>query len=90
MFVPGNAEKVKGADLLYHETTYLESEKKDASKRGHSTALQAATFAKMAEVKQLLTGHYSSRYRNDNLFLEEAKAVFENTILGTEGVCIDL
>ncbi len=58
--------------------------------RGHSTAAEAARVALDAGAKQLLTGHYSSRYKNDSLFLEEAKTIFHNVILGNEGLRIAL
>jgi len=76
---------VKGVDLLYHESTFLHSELELARKTGHSTALQAATVATSAGVGKLLIGHFSSRYRNENNFLTEAKAVFPETYLVEDG-----
>ena len=51
----------------------------------HSSAAQAATLAKKAEVKQLIIGHYSARYDNRNLFLDEARALFPNTQAAFDG-----
>ncbi|MDE5586204.1 MAG: ribonuclease Z, partial [Muribaculaceae bacterium] len=62
-YMPGLAEKIRGVDLLFHETTYLSSDADKAKERGHSTAAQAAKVALDAGVKRLLTGHYSSRYK---------------------------
>jgi ribonuclease Z len=76
---------VKDIDLLYHESTFLEDRKDMAEKTKHATALQAATIAKKANVKQLILGHYSSRYKNLDLFLEEAKEVFERVELSEAG-----
>ncbi|MDE6695493.1 MAG: ribonuclease Z [Muribaculaceae bacterium] len=87
-YMPDLAEKIQGVDLLFHETTYLTQDLDKAKERGHSTATQAAQIALDAKAKCLLTGHYSSRYKNDNLFLEEAKTVFPNVILGKEGLKI--
>ncbi len=83
-------DQIKGVDLLYHETTFLKEDKKLAHKTFHSTTEQAALIAKNADVKQLAIGHYSTRYKNLNLFLQEAKSEFENTILAKEGLVITI
>ncbi|MDE6019252.1 MAG: ribonuclease Z [Muribaculaceae bacterium] len=84
------AEKIKGVDLLFHETTYLNEDLDKARERGHSTAAQAAQVAFDAKAGRLLTGHYSSRYKDDRVFLEEAEKVFPNVILGNEGIKISI
>lgn len=89
-YMPDIATKIGPVDLLYHETTYLEEDRNAATDRGHSTAKQAAMIAQKCNAKQLLIGHYSSRYHNDNLFFEEAKEFFSNTILNKEGLTIAL
>ncbi|MCW3084364.1 MAG: Ribonuclease [Bacteroidetes bacterium] len=76
---------IKGADLLYHESTFLHGMLDRAKQTHHTTALQAGTIAKMAEVKKLMIGHYSARYKDLEPLLEEAKSVFENTVLAIEG-----
>ena len=81
---------IKGVDVLYHEATFAESELARAIKTGHSTARQAAEIAKLAEVKKLVIGHFSSRYTNLTPLLEEAQAVFPNTELAKEGKIIEL
>ncbi len=78
---------VKEVDLLYHETTYLKDQEAKAAARFHSTTTQAAQIAKQAKVKKLMIGHYSSKYESLDSFLIEAKEIFENTELGTEGTC---
>jgi len=55
-----------------------------AQKYNHSTARQAAMVARDAGVRQLILGHYSSRYEDENILLEEAREVFENTRLSNE------
>ena len=89
-YIPELAQKIGPVDLLFHETTYLEDLAADAKMRGHSTARQAAMVAKDSGAKRLLTGHYSSRYNDDNQFLKEASEIFPNVILNKEGLRIDL
>lgn len=89
-YKPSLAPLIGPVNLLYHETTYTKEHLADAQKRGHSTAEQAAMMAKACGAKRLLTGHYSSRYKNDKVFLDEASAVFPDTILGNEGLTISL
>jgi ribonuclease Z len=80
------AEKVKDANLLYHETTYLKELEERAIARFHSTTIQAANFAIKANAKKLLIGHFSSKYEKLDEFLLETKTVFHNTELAIEGV----
>ncbi len=77
---------IKGVDLLYHESTFLEDNIARAAMTKHSTAKQAATIAAKAEVKKLMLGHYSSRYDNEQDFEAEAKAIFPNVILANETI----
>lgn len=72
-------------DVLYHESTFLDSEEALAAKTMHSTAKEAATIALKANVKQLILGHYSTRYDNIELFKKEATAVFSNVLLADDG-----
>lgn len=81
---------VKGVDLLYHETTFLESESQLAAKTMHSTAIQAATIASKANVKSLLLGHYSTRYESISSFKEEALTVFSNVQLADDGKSFEI
>lgn len=78
-------EIVKGVDLLYHESTFLELHAERAKKTFHSTASQAAIIAKKAGVKQLLLGHFSARYSHLEEFLSQSTQYFENTMLAIEG-----
>jgi ribonuclease Z len=78
--------KIKEANLLYHEATYLMLDEEKAAKRFHSTSTQAASIAKLAKVKHLLLGHFSSKYEKLDEFLNEAKTIFEKTSLAIEGV----
>ena len=89
-YMPELAEKIGPVDLLFHETTYVEQHLAEAAPRGHSTARQAAMVARDAGAKALLTGHYSSRYNDDRIFLDEAKEIFPNVILNREGLITPL
>ena len=75
---------IKGVDLLYHESTFLSDLQEMADRTAHSTAREAAMIARDAEVGQLILGHFSNRYEDLSVFLDEAKPVFENTILPTQ------
>ncbi len=81
---------VEGVDWLYHEATYDDSLRVKAHKRYHSTALEAATVAREAGVRQLILGHYSKRYVDESILLDEARTVFPATRLANEGLVIDL
>lgn len=81
---------VKGVDLLYHESTFAHELLDKATNRYHTTALQAAIFARKAEAKTLIIGHYSSRYGDITALLNEARTVFENTIAASDNLVIEI
>jgi ribonuclease Z len=76
---------IKNVDLLYHEATFLAEHAERAKLTFHTTAAQAASIAQKANVKRLLIGHFSSRYKTTEDFLTEARAVFSDTTLSQEG-----
>jgi ribonuclease Z len=76
---------IRGVDLLYHEATFLEAKSIRASETFHATANQAATIALKGQVRDLLIGHFSSRYDELDEFLIEAKQVFESTQIAEQG-----
>jgi ribonuclease Z len=76
---------IKGSTVLYHEATFLKNLEDRAALYYHSTAEQAAKIAKMANVGQLLIGHFSSRYDHLKPLLDEAREIFQNTQLALEG-----
>ena len=79
------ARMVEGVDVLYHEATYAADMRKTAKERGHSTTEDAAKVAKMAGAGRLLIGHFSSRYKDLSLLLDEARATFPATDIAAEG-----
>lgn len=76
---------IKNTTVLYHESTFLEKDVDRCKPTMHSTAKQAATIAKKAQVSKLILGHYSTRYSDINLFEQEAKTVFDEVELAEDG-----
>ena len=87
-FLPPIVPIIQGADWLYHESTFLQQHADLAQQTQHSTAQEAATIARDADVGRLILGHYSARYKNLDLFTQEAKAIFPNVILAADGAVI--
>jgi ribonuclease Z len=84
------ARAVEGVDVLYHEATYLDAEREKAHARFHSTAKEAARVAQLAGVGKLVLGHFSKQYTDEQGHLEEARAIFPNTVVANEGMRLDL
>ena len=80
---------IENVDVLYHESTFLESEEGLAQKTLHSTAKEAARIALKANAKQLILGHYSTRYESINLFKEEAETIFSEVLLAEDGISFE-
>ena len=74
-----------GVDLMYHEATYTSDERKNARERGHSTAAEAARAAVKADACRLIIGHYSSRYNDVQVLVDEARGIFPQTWPAVEG-----
>jgi len=87
-YLPSIIPLIKNANWLYHEATFLQQHQELAQQTQHSTAQQAATIARDANVDRLILGHYSSRYKNLELFAQEAKSIFPNVILASDGAVI--
>lgn len=81
---------VRNVSALYHEATFLHDKAHVAAEKFHTTALQAATIAKIANVGKLIIGHFSTRYDDATLLLDEAINVFPNTILALDGKEIEI
>ena len=81
--------QIQGVDVLYHEATFLDDNLELAKKTDHSTAKQAAQIAKDANVNCLILGHYSSRYKNLELFQIEAAEIFPNVELAYDGYSLE-
>lgn len=84
------SEWIKGVDLLYHESTFAEDLKPMAEKTFHSTASDAARCALKCGAKRLLLGHFSSRYPDISIFLEQAREIFPETYLAKENLTVNI
>jgi ribonuclease Z len=82
-------ELARGADVLIHESTYAEEMAEEARERTHATAGEAAEIARRAGVKQLILTHVSPRYGDASRLLEEARAIFPQTMLAEDFACFD-
>lgn len=78
-------EYIKGATVLYHESTFLEKESHLAERTMHSTAKEAAFIAQKANVQHLILGHFSTRYGDTSLFKQEAEIIFQQVMLADDG-----
>ncbi|MBI4929575.1 MAG: ribonuclease Z [Bacteroidetes bacterium] len=78
-------EQIRNVNLLYHEATFADDKAERAIETHHCTAKQAGAIAQKANAKQLIIGHYSARYKDLDVLLNEAKEKFSNTLLAIEG-----
>ncbi|WP_418514077.1 ribonuclease Z [Corallibacter sp.] len=81
---------IEHVSLLYHESTFLEKHISLAAPTKHSTAKQAATIAKLANVGKLVLGHYSTRYDDLKAFKTEAESIFNDVELAKDGKTIEI
>ena len=90
IYLPHIIEQIYGVDLLFHEATFAQSEQARAKETFHTTASQAGEIARTAKVKQLLIGHFSARYEDESILLQEASDIFPNTLLARETLKISI
>jgi len=84
-------EMARGADVLIHEATFGDEEAERAVETGHSTAREAAIVARDAAVGTLVLTHFSARYSRDAGDLgKEARQAFERTLVGKDGLELDV
>ncbi|HOW40234.1 MAG TPA: ribonuclease Z [Bacteroidales bacterium] len=84
-FFPRLPDFVKQVTMLYHEATFDMEKNELAAVTFHSTTTDAANIALKAEAGSLLIGHFSSRYRNTDSLVEEARTVFPRTFAAVDG-----
>ena len=89
-YLPKLAEYLQNVDILFHEATFGEDKVNLARDTYHSTAAQAATLAKNSHVKKLFIGHYSARYDDENILLNEARNIFPESFLTKEDDIIQI
>ncbi len=90
MYFSRLASFVKDVDVLYHESTFDQTLTELALTTGHSTTLDAAKVARDANVKTLIIGHFSARYKNISFLVEEARSIFPATIPAIDGSTYDI
>ncbi len=90
IYNPDIVKFIQNVSVLYHESTFLHAEIDKATETCHSTARQAAEIAKLCQAKNLIIGHYSARYSDLTMFLEESREIFPNTELGLDGRFFDI
>lgn len=84
------ADQLHGVDLLYHDATYAHNHEL-AAQYHHSTAVEAAEFANLCHARQLLLGHFSTRYDNiEDTILKSATEVFPESRLADEGMKVEI
>ena len=88
--LPGLSESLQGVDLLFHEATFATDNLVRARETFHTTAAQAAELARSAGAKRLLIGHFSARYEDESVFLQEAQEIFPAAQLAKEMLCVSL
>jgi len=87
---PSMIPVIKGADLMYHDCTYSDQDSDRAKKHFHSTSSDAAKTAIEAEAGKLILGHFSARYPDETILLQEASKIFPNTVLAQENLTITI
>jgi ribonuclease Z len=84
------ASFIKGVNLIYHEATFDKSKSDLAEMTGHSTTLDAAKTARDAGAVTLIIGHFSARYRDVSVLVDEARTIFPNTVAAIDGKTFDV
>ncbi|MCM1109479.1 MAG: ribonuclease Z [Clostridium sp.] len=90
LYLPSLTGLLKNVNLLYHEATFGSDQQKRARETRHSTAEQAAMIARDCGAKRLCIGHYSARYTDENILLEEARKVFAETVAAQENMILSI
>ncbi len=80
----------KDCDYLVFDSTFIEEQKQRAQDTCHSTAKQAATLGKNANVKNLILTHFSARYKDETEHLNEAKEIHNSVITARDHLEIEI
>ena len=73
-------EFFKNCNYLSFDSTFLDELKDKAIETHHSTAKEAATLAKNANVENLILTHFSARYKDESVLVDEAKTIHGSVI----------
>jgi len=87
---PGLTRFISGCDMIYHEATFGREMAETAHSTMHSTAEDAAMAANAAGATKLLIGHFSSRYKDPSILLDQAREIFPETYIAREGMTFDI
>jgi len=84
-FIPENLAVllpvVRGADVLFCESPFLDEDRDQAAMRYHLTAAEAGTIARLAGARRLKVFHYSPRYQGrGDMLRQEAEAAFRGRV----------
>ena len=78
---------IKESDLFICEAMYGDDlDISKAVKNHHMTFREAATLAKLGNVKKLILTHFSPSLENPSIYIENATNTFKNTIIGEDGL----
>jgi ribonuclease Z len=80
----------ENCDYLVFDSTFLDGEKQKALETCHSTAKQAATLGKNANVKNLILTHFSARYKDESEHLNEANKIHNSVITAKDLLEIEI
>jgi ribonuclease Z len=89
-YFPRLASFIKGVTVLYHEATFDKSKNDLAVITGHSTTVNAARVATEAGAGTLIIGHFSARYKNIDILVEEARSIFAETYPAIDNKTYDI
>jgi len=80
----------KNCDYLVFDSTFSDELKEKAVETCHSTAKEAATFAKNASVSNLILTHFSARYKDESILLDEARAIHNSVIAANDQLKVEI
>lgn len=80
----------ENCDLLVFESTYGNELRHKAIENYHATATEAAMLARQSGVRKLVLTHFSTRYRQSNQLLAEARLIHEDVDEASDLKIIDL
>jgi ribonuclease Z len=78
------------SDYLSFDCTFSFDLKDRAIETNHGTAKEAAELAKNANVKNLILTHFSARYSDESVLLDEAKQIHESVIAAKDLLEIEI
>ena len=83
-------EFFRDCDYLSFDSTFLSELQEKAVETHHSTAKEAALLAKNANVSNLILTHFSARYSDESVLLEEAKKIHSSVIAAKDLLEIEI